>query len=114
MCRVGEMETTADWVMEEHLTKPLPRSPAALVQDRTAVAISSGDTTPAPSLTTVLYRAGERGNDGRLGNGGSNAPDKIHPRLRTALVQVAQLWRCLPDINTPAPSSTTVLCRAGD
>ena len=32
MCRAGVKETTADWVMEEHLTKPLPRSPAALVQ----------------------------------------------------------------------------------
>ena len=32
MCRAGDTDITANWVMEEHLTKPLPRSPAALVQ----------------------------------------------------------------------------------
>ena len=32
LCRAGERDTTANWVMEEHLTKPRPRSPAVSVQ----------------------------------------------------------------------------------
>ena len=39
---------------------------------------------------------------------------KPRPRLPAALVRVARLWRSLLEVTTPAPSSTTVMCRAGD
>ena len=32
LCRAGERDSTANWVMEEHLTKPHPRSPAPSVR----------------------------------------------------------------------------------
>ena len=133
-----EMEPTADWVMEERLKKPHLRSPAASVQveplhflsviSMTMVrSIFSNRiptltienlrslrevTTPAPSLTTVLCRAGEMEPTAdwvmvqRLTN--------QHPRSPAASVQVAQQYRSLPVIPTPAPSLTTVLCRAGE
>ena len=43
LCRAGEMDPTANWVMEEHRTKTTPTLTSSLGTGRTAVALSSGN-----------------------------------------------------------------------
>ena len=98
--------------MEEHITKPHPRSQAASARVARPWRSLPEITTPAPSLTTVLCRAGE-------GEMTANWVMEEHltkplPRSPAALVRVARPLRFLPDPTTPAPSSTTAECRAGE
>ena len=88
LCRVGDGEVTVDWVMEEYLKNTRPRSPAALGQVARPWRSLPVIPTPAPSLTTVLCRAGE----------GETTANWVmvqrltdqHPRSPAASVQVAQ------------------------
>ena len=89
-----------------------PTLTSSLGPGRTAVALSSGTHHTAPSLTTVLCRAGET--DITANWATVEHLTNTLPRSRAALVRVALPWRSLPEVTTPAPSSTTVMCRAGD
>ena len=112
--RAGVTEVTANWATVQHLTEPHPRSPAASVRVGRRLypnGISTGMvcsifskhiptliienlrslpemTTPAPSLTTVLCRAG--GGDYRAIWVMEERLTKPHPRSPAASVQVAQ------------------------
>ena len=111
MCPAGDWGRTGNWGTEEHLTKPRPRSPAASVWVGRPWRSLPEVPTPAPSLTTVMCPAGEME---RTANWATVAHlTKPHPQSRAAWVRVARPWGSLPENITPAPSSTTVPCRAG-
>ena len=85
LCRAGDTDIGGNWVMEEHLPKPLPRSRAA--SERVARRLYLN------GITTGMVRS------------------IFSKRIPTLTIENL---RSLPEIPTPAPSLTTVLCRAGD
>ena len=66
--RVGDRDSSANWVMEEQRTKTRPRSPAALARVARPWVSHPDSPIPAPSLTTGVFRVGDS-LCYRLGNG---------------------------------------------
>ena len=58
---VGDTDTTANWVMEGDLTKPRPRSRAALVRAAQLSPSLPEITILVRSSTTVPFHAGDKG-----------------------------------------------------
>ena len=69
-------------------------------------------TTPVPSSTTVVCRAG----DGVIPANWVTEEhlNKTRPRSRAILVQVVRPLHSLQETPTPVPSLTTVMCRVGE
>ena len=75
--------TTADWVMEQRLTKSTPTLTSSLGTGRTAVALSSGDYHTCAILDNGSVSCWGYGYNGQLGNGGTS--DKTTPTLTSSL-----------------------------
>ena len=99
--------------MVERLTDQHPTLTSSLGTGRTAVALSSGYSHTCAILDNGAVSCWGYADYGKLGNGGTSP--KTTPTLTSSLgtgrTAVALSSGLLP---TPAPSSTTVLCRAGD
>ena len=83
LCRAGDTDTTANWVMEEHLTKSTPTLTSSLGTGRTAVALSSGNYHTCAILDNGAVSCWGYGTYGQLGNGGTS--DKTTPTLTSSL-----------------------------
>ena len=79
---------------------------------RTAVALSSGAFHTCAILDNGDVSCWGLGGDGQLGNGGTS--DKTTPTLTSSLGTGRTAVALSSEITTPAPSLTTVLCRAGE
>ena len=90
--------------------KNTPTLTNSLGSGRTAVAIASGYYHTCALLDNGLVSCWGLGLDGQLGNGEHGTK----PLPRSPQPRVAQPLRSLPEMNTPAPSSTMLMFRAGD
>ena len=97
--------------MGDGLTEPTPTLTSSLGTGRTAVALSSGGSHTCAILDNGDVSCWGRGIYGRLGNGGTS--DKTTPTLTSSLGTGRTAVALSSGGTTPAPSLTTVLCRAG-
>ena len=92
--------------------KTTPTLTSSLGTGRTAVALSSGSYHTCAILDNGAVSCWGSGTYGRLGNGGTS--DKTTPTLTSSLGTGRTAVALSSGNSTPAPSLTTVLCRAGD
>ena len=92
--------------------KPPPRSRAALARVAQPWRFLPEMTIPAPSLTTVVCRVGDRMCSANWAM--EEIRTKTRQRSRAALVRIARPYRFLQEVTTLAPSLTTAVCRVGD
>ena len=120
--RVGDRDSSADWVMEEQRTKTRRHSRAVLARVVRPWRFLLDTVIPAPSLTTGVFRAGDAHTtaiwvlvEQLWVTEKPKHPHHFKPplHLRAALARVAQPWRFLPEMTIPVPSSTTARFHAG-
>ena len=92
--------------------KSTPTLTSSLGTGRTAVALSSGGSHTCAILDNGDVSCWGYGNYGQLGNGATS--DKSTPTLTSSLGTGRTAVALSSGFSTPAPSSTTVMCRAGD
>ena len=92
--------------------KTTPTLTSSLGTGRTAVALSSGDHHTCGILDNGAVSCWGYGNNGQLGNGAWS--DKSTPTLTSSLGTGRTAVALSSEVTTPAPSLTTVMCRAGE
>ena len=111
VCRVGDRMCSANWAMEETRTKTRQRSRTALVRIARPYRFLQEVTTLAPSLTTAVFRVGDR--DSSADWVMEEQRTKTRRHSRAVLARVVRPWRFLLDTVIPAPSLTTGVFRVG-